>query len=344
VRGVRIAVATVQVPFISGGAEVLAAGLVEALRRAGHAAELVTLPFRFFPDAEVDRAMRAWEAEDLTHLNLYEPDLVVCLKFPAYGLRHPRKSAWLLHQHRSAYDKRDADLSADERALAQRIREFDHRHLAAMRRFTISRRVSDRLRACSGLDSVALYHPPFAPEKFYGGDALPYVFFPSRFEAAKRQELLVRAMALVQSPVGAMLAGEGGQSGRLRELVGELGLASRVRMLGTVGWDEMRTLYARSLAVFFGPLDEDYGYVTLEAMLSRKPVITCTDSGGPLEFVVDGQTGRVVAPEPAAVAEAIDALWADRARARRMGEAGFERYGTLDIRWEHVVEQLTRAA
>jgi glycosyltransferase involved in cell wall biosynthesis len=340
----RIAVATVQVPFISGGAEVLAAGLRDALRRAGHVAEIVTLPFRFFPDAEVDRAMHAWEAEDFTRLNLYEPDLVVCLKFPAYGLQHPRKTTWLLHQHRPAYEARDADLAADERGLAQRVRDFDDLHLKGLRRFTISRRVSDRLRVGNGLDSVALYHPPFEPEKFYGGEALPYVFFPSRFEAAKRQELLIRAMTLVKSPVGALLAGEGGQIGRLRELVGELGLESRVRMVGTVGWDEMRALYARSLAVFFGPHDEDYGYVTLEAMLSRKPVITCTDSGGPLEFVVDGQTGRVVAPEPAAVADAIDALWADRARARRMGDAGFDRYGTLDVRWEQVVEQLTGAA
>src|SRR5947208_3326350 len=87
--------------------------------------------------------------------------------------------------------------------------------------FYFRRRGSDRLRSSNGLESIALYHPPFEPEKLYCHEALPYLFFPSRFESAKRQELLVRAMALVKSPVGALLAGEGGQIGRMRELVGE---------------------------------------------------------------------------------------------------------------------------
>ena len=339
----RVAVATVQVPFVAGGAEILAQGLVTALRSAGHPTELVTLPFRFFPVTEVERAMRAWADEDFTQLNLYEPDVVICLKFPSYALRHPRKVAWLLHQHRDAYDLARADAPPALKACAQQIKAFDDRHLRGLQRFTISARVSARLQEFNALASTPLYHPPHEPERFYGGDAMPYIFVPSRLESAKRQELLVRAMATVRAPVGALLAGEGGQYGYLRDLIGELGLQSRVRLLGAASWDLMRSLYARSLAVFFGPRDEDYGYVTLEAMLSHKPVITCTDSGGPLEFVVDGTTGRVVAPEPAAIADAIDTLWADRARARQMGEAGHARYQALDIRWDRVVARLLEA-
>ena len=328
----RIVVATVQVPFISGGAELLTQGLAGALREAGHATEVVTLPFRFFPTEEVARSMAVWQGESFTHLNLYEPDLVVCLKFPAYGLLHPRKVAWLLHQHR-----------ADEQATPA-IDAFDRRHLAACRRFAISRRVAARLAESTGLAADVIYHPPHDPSRFYGEDAMPYVFFPSRLEESKRQSLLIRAMAHVRSPVAAIVAGGGGQQGALVDLVAQLGLRDRVRVTGAVSWDELRALYARSLAVFFGPHDEDYGYVTLEAMLSHKPVITCTDSGGPLEFVEDGVTGRVVAPEPAAVAEAIDTMWADRARARRMGEAGFAKYQGLGLRWDRVVQRLTESA
>jgi glycosyltransferase involved in cell wall biosynthesis len=336
----RIVVASVQVPFIAGGAEILARGLVDALRAGGHVTELVTLPFRFFPGAEVERAMTVWEGEDFSRLNLYEPDLVVCLKFPAYGLAHPRKVAWLLHQHRAG-DATPEEAAPAASTLARAVEIFDRRHLATCRRFAISQRVADRLAATTGLAADVLYHPPFEPLRFHSAEAMPYVLMPSRLEDGKRQELLVRAMALVRSPVGALLVGEGGQHGRLAALVGELALQARVRLVGAVSWDELRALYAHSLAVFFGPFDEDYGYVTLEAMLSHKPVITCTDSGGPLEFVEDGVTGAVVPPEPAAVAAAIDALWSDRARARRLGDAGHARYGALDLSWARVVERLT---
>lgn len=340
----RIVVASVQVPFVAGGAELLAQGLVGALRGAGHATELVTLPFRFFPVDEVDRAMRAWEAEDFARLNLYEPELVICLKFPAYGLAHPRKVAWLLHQHRSAYDLLPADAPPAELALAQRVAAFDRRHLEGCRRFTISARVSARLAATTGLDSTPLAHPPFEAEKFYGADPLPYVLAPGRLEHGKRHDLLIRAMADVRSPVGALIVGEGGQQAALAALAAECGVAPRVRLVGRVPWDELRALYARALAVYYGPVDEDYGYVTLEAMLSHKPVVTCTDSGGPLEFVADGETGRVVPPEPEAVAAAIDALAQDRAQARRWGEAGHARYRSLDLRWDRVIARLTEPA
>ncbi len=83
--------------------------------------------------------------------------------------------------------------------------------------------------------------------------------------------------------------------------------------------DELIDLYAGALAVVYPPFDEDFGYVTLEAFLARKPVITCTDSGGPNEFVVDGVNGFVCAPNPEALAAAIDQLAARPVARRRDG-------------------------
>lgn len=338
----RVAIATVQVPYLRGGAEALAEGLAAAIGARGHPVDIVSMPFRFFPAEEVARAMRVWEEEDLTRLNSYEPDVVICLKFPAYGVKHPAKVLWLCHQHRGAYDLFDAAKADAEYAkLKDEIAAFDVAHLAHIkRRFTISRRVSERLKSYSGLESTPLHHPPPHAGECHTAAAQPYVFFPSRIEHSKRQELLVRAMPLVAGMGCAVFAGEGGQSGPLRELAEKLGVAGRVRFVGRVTKEELLALYANAAAVCFTPLDEDYGYVTLEAMLSSKAVITCSDSGGALEFMVDGETGLVVEPDPAELAGAISRIFANPSLAARMGRAARAHYQRQGLDWNKVVDKL----
>ena len=104
-----------------------------------------------------------------------------------------------------------------------------------------------------------------------------------------------------------------------------------MRFEGEVSDEALLDLYAGALGVIFPPYDEDFGYVTLEAFLSRKPVVTTTDAGGPMEFVADGVNGRIVPPEPEAIGAAIAALDADRRRAAAMGEAGYERARERDV-------------
>ena len=92
------------------------------------------------------------------------------------------------------------------------------------------------------------------------------------------------------------------------------------------------------------PFDEDYGYVTLEAMLAGRAVVVARDGGGATEFVEDESEGFVVEPEPRAIAERLDALYADRERARRMGVRGREKLRAMNLSWEHVVERIVSAA
>ena len=338
----RVAIATVRVPFLDGGADLHAQGLRDAIAARGHPVEIVTHPFRFFPPGEVRREMAVWESEDFTRLNLYEPDRVICLKFPSYALKHPSKTLWLLHQHRSAYELFDAAAASDdERALKDEVTAFDSRHLAAIpRRFANSRRVAERLARYNGIEAKPLYHPPPLATRHYCARPQPYVFYPSRIEGAKRQELLVRAMQKLSGPGHAVFAGEGGQAGAMRELAEQLGVQHKVRFLGRVGTEELLALYANATAVCFPAFDEDLGYVTLEAMLSSKPVITCSDSGGPLEFVVDGETGYVVPPTPEGIAAAIAEVVAQPAQAARMGRAGKAEYARRVPGWDQVVDTL----
>jgi glycosyltransferase involved in cell wall biosynthesis len=127
---------------------------------------------------------------------------------------------------------------------------------------------------------------------------------------------------------------------RLKETAARLGVAERVEWLGQISEKRKRDCYARSLGVVFPPIDEDYGYVTLEAMLSSKPVVTCTDSGGTLEFVRQRKTGLIARPTAKALAAAFDEIWTERERAREWGEAGRALYESLGISWSNVVERL----
>lgn len=343
----RIAIATVQVPFIRGGAEILADGLGHAIQDAGHSVELIAMPFRFSPVSEIQRSMQVWASENFENLNGYHCDRVICLKFPAFYLQHPNKVAWLLHQHRSVYDLWNTEFTAEfsqtveGKQLKLEITEQDTKALSTFCGiYTIAKNVSRRLKQFNQIDSIPLYHPPEFAEQFYTKPAEPYIFFPSRLETLKRQDLLIQAMRFVRSPIVALLGGEGGQQPYLQNLIEQYELQQKVRLLGRLTDAEKLSFYAHCLGVFFAPYNEDYGYVTLEAMLSRKPVITCTDAGEPVEFVVNGQTGWIVEPEPKAIAEKIDQLYHQQAIAKEMGVAGYDRYHALDISWSNVVQKL----
>jgi glycosyltransferase involved in cell wall biosynthesis len=169
------------------------------------------------------------------------------------------------------------------------------------------------------------------------------LFFPSRLCIPKRQELALEALALTRNPVRLSFAGISDHpdyTDKLQSLARKLKVQKRVEWLGGIDEDEKRERYASALAVVYPPVDEDYGYVTLEAMLASKPVITCRDSGGPLEFVIDQTTGLITDPTPEALAAAFDHVWENRDCAKMWGEAGRARYESLNLSWSNVVQKL----
>lgn len=350
----RIGIATVQVPFIHGGAERHSASLCAALRAHGHEAAEIQVPFKWYPTRTLVDHVLAAKLIDVSEANGTPIDLLIGLKFPAYLLRHPNKVFWILHQYRQAYDLWDLGLSEllhepDGFAVREFIRDEDQRALAdsAGRLFTNSGNVSGRLMKHLGIESRPLYHPPPYASQLRADSFSDYVFAPSRVCEAKRQKLLIEALARTRSPIRLVFAGPPdvpGYDRRLNDHAAELGVADRITWLGAISDSEMALHYARARAVAYVPIDEDYGYVTLEAMLSRRPVITTTDSGGPLEFIRDRQEGLVAAPDARSLAAAFDVLADDAGLAEQMGAAGFERYTAFDINWTNVVETLTQGA
>ena len=162
-----------------------------------------------------------------------------------------------------------------------------------------------------------------------------YLFTVSRLDAPKRIDLLIRAMSYVRGSVELRIAGTGPQEAALRDLAAG---DSRIWFTGFLQDAELAAAYARAHVVLFAPLQEDYGYIALEAMLSAKPVITTTDSGGPTELVQPGITGLVTDPDPAAIGAAINKLLRNRRLARRMGQEGAAR--ARMVTWDVVVATL----
>jgi len=340
-----VVVCEAQVPFVHGGAEVHVRELTRELVARGYRTELVSVPFKWYPKDEILPHAAAWRLIDLSESNGQPIDLVIASKFPTYFVRHPNKVAWLIHQYRAAYELcgtpySDFGHTEQDVGLRDTIVRLDTQMLAECRRlFANARNTADRVAKFNGLKAEPLYHPPRLAPRLQAGRYGDYVLSVGRIESVKRVDLIVAAMPAVERSIRLIVAGDGTQRENVERRAAELGVTDRIAFLGTVDDDALVDLYRDALAVVYPPYDEDFGYVTLEAFLARKPVVTATDSGGPNEFVADGVNGFVCAPEPDAIAAAINRLAADRQRARSLGDAGYDRART--ITWDGVIEKLT---
>lgn len=336
----RIAVCRPQVPFVYGGAEVVADQLVDELRLRGHPTELVAVPFKWYPGTRVLDQALIWRLLDLAAGDGQPIELVIATKFPSYGIRHPNKVVWLVHQLRQAFDYDRTEYgqfseTPEDRATRLAVERFDAVALGEARRiFTISGNVADRLKRYSGLDAQVLPPPP--QKLAYRTDGYgDFVLSVNRLDRAKRIDLLIEA-AKAEPALRVVVAGEGPDRARLEELAD--GLDGRVEFTGRVDADRLADLYASCLAVYYAPRDEDYGMVPYEAFLSAKPVVTTLDAGGPLEVVSDRETGLVVAPDAAELARACAHLAANPGEAKAWGEAG--KAVAERITWDACIEAL----
>ncbi len=347
----KVLIVTTQSPFYSGGAELHAESLKTALVKQGHQAEIAAIPFFWDPPERILDSLMACRLMDYNWNNGNQLDKIIGLKFPAYHIEHTNKTLWILHQHRSAFDLWDSpicDLANSPRGqqIKEAIFKIEEKMLASQERiFANSQNVAKRMKTFLNIDSEALYHPPPQADQFYFESYGDYLYYPSRIERMKRQHLVIEALGLTQEPVKVIFSGKPqdiGYFNELQELAKALKVSDRIEWKGFISDEEKFRLYANCRAVIYPPLDEDYGYVTLEAMLSQKPTITCMDSGGPLEFVDDHKDGWAVEGDPEQIAQAMDEAWKDKSHCQAFGERGHQKYKDLNINWQHVVTQLLK--
>ncbi len=342
----KIALCAVQVPFVRGGAESLCDNLYGELCGRNYEVEYVKIPFKWFPPQDVISHSLIWRLLDLTESNSSKIDGVICTKFPSYLVKHGTKVVWLFHQHRLAYDLAHTqfDNLATCGTLGEIVREKIHRMdntglTESKKVYTISQNVTNRLWGFNQLHGETLYPPPPLMGRYHCGAYDNYIFYPSRLDSAKRQDLVIKAMRYVHRDLRLIISGTGPSQEQYRAIAREYGVADRVDFLGYVSDEQLLELYSNAFCVAYTPIDEDLGYITMEAFLSKKPVITCTDSGGPLEFVRNMENGYIANPSPEDVAEKINMLY-ESDRAQTLGENGYQAMKSMDLSWDRIIDKL----
>ncbi|HCR86383.1 MAG TPA: glycosyltransferase, partial [Alphaproteobacteria bacterium] len=279
-------------------------------------------------------------------------DRVIATKFPAHYIKHDNKVLWLFHQFRQAYDLygteySDLQQSKEGKYLKEVVTNADNQYLPEAKKiFSISPIVQKRLKEFNNIDSEVLFTAASDSEKFFFKEYGDFIFYPSRISRSKRQLLAVEAMRYTKSNVKLVLAGKGDSIEdeiELVNLIEQYDLTSKVTyMRGFISEEKKIELFAECLGGVYLPYMEDsYGFPTLEAYYSKKPVITVTDAGGTDVIVHQNISGLVTAPNAKQLAHAMDTLYNNRETARKLGHGGFDVINKLGIYWDNIVNKLT---
>ncbi|QDV23486.1 glycosyltransferase [Aureliella helgolandensis] len=332
-------------PFIWGGAEFLAEALRTNLQKQGHESEVLRIPFEWDPPEVILSQMLMVRALELPNV-----DRVIALKFPAYLIRHPHKTLWIMHQYRQAYDLYDTDGSNLTGEMGKDIKsvieEADQQAFAESRKlFVNSPTTQSRLQKYSGVESRVLICPVNDSELFSNGKHEDYMFVGGRVNLMKRQHLLLEALALADSSVKLIIAGppdHESDAQRLQEITCRLGLQGRVKLdLRMLSREEYAIYMRNSLCAASLPFDEDsMSYVAMEAATAQKSIVTTTDSGGVLALVKSHVTGWVAPPDPQSLSEVLSDAFRNRATTIEYGQNAKQQLDLLGINWMNTIETL----
>jgi glycosyltransferase involved in cell wall biosynthesis len=343
----KIIIATSVTPFVEGGATYIVDSLGQQLEARGHEVEILRFPLSERYGELLDQLL-AFRLMDLTQ----HGDRLIAIRTPAHLLKHPNKVVWFIHHFRGAYDlwgTKYQGIPNTPEGVAYRdaIVAADNVGLREAKLFCNSGVVRDRLKKFNGVTAEVLYPPLADPHRFYSAGTGDYLLYFARLTHHKRQWLAIESMRYTHSAVRLVIAGcpdpgEEPYVDDMRRAIEKHGLGKRVSLISRwVPEAEKVELFAKCLGAIYFPFDEDsYGYPSLEAHAARKPVLATTDSGGTVELIVNGRNGFVTPADPELIARAMDDLYGDQDRARRMGEAGGERIDELGINWERVMARL----
>jgi glycosyltransferase involved in cell wall biosynthesis len=305
--------------------------LVEGLRAAGDTVEVIELPWRSYPRGLLDnlstatRERLAVDADVLLQDELAHPSLVR----PNGGRTCPIVT--VVHHLRTDEGRRLGPLY---RAVERRyLRTVDAAvcNSEATRRAVRDLGSLDRERTVVAPPAGDRFAPAIDPttiaDRAHGGPLR--VAFVGNIEPRKGLDTLVEGLARLGEPWELTAVGRATDERhhrRVERLVADRGLDDRVDLPGRLPDPELAAVLERSHVLAMPSRHEGFGIAYLEGMSFGLPAVAST-AGGASEIVTDGETGLLVDPdEPAAVADALGSLAADRDRLAELGVAARERY------------------
>src|SRR5919108_2795226 len=322
-----------------GGAEAFYTGLVRGLRQTSHDVDRIDV---VIDESSFEAILASYEK--CANLDLHDYDVVISTKAPTYAVRHRHHVSYLLHTIRAFYDMFHHEFGSRTPAQfrpRRSIHALDKQSLHpdhVRKHFVIGHPPFRRLYEVDVFwhrVKFEVLHPPPALQDFRPPRAGEYVFLPGRLHSWKRVDLVIKAFRHVRQDISLRIAGTGEAEPVLRALAAG---DRRIEFLGRVSDQQLLDLYAGALVIPFVPVNEDYGLIIIEAFRSKKPVITCLDSGEPTYFVKNAETGFVVRPEPEAIAQEINYLIDHPDHGVEMGERGFST--VAHITWDAVIAKL----
>lgn len=303
-------------------------------------------------------------------------DVVLSTQPPSQAVEHRPQVALFYHHLRQYYDLSDVWVeagfanAASHTVCERSVRRLDEPLFAGTSFFLAgSETVMHRLERYNGVGSITevLRAPPLRQVPSVAPNLNGrHVLCVSRHEFPKRTELAVAAMKLVPD-VDAVFVGAGGRLGWVmsedRRWTGmdpadvaalspkeiwlrrhewmpesEVDPRSNVRFAGWTAEDDLDALYRDAFCVIAPAFDEDYGLTALEAMAHSTPVIVCSDGGGLVDTVTEGESGLIVQPDHNAIASAITRLRGDPDLAAELGQRG--RVSVADLDWTTYVDRI----
>jgi len=320
--------------------------LCQALSEAGHEAEAITIPFS--PAiAGVISQTAAYRLFDLRGSG----ELCIALGPFSWAVRHENKRVWLFSRYRPLHGHWNTPYGAVTTShtnviLRDVVRRLDVECMAEAKMvFAASNSVVEALRS-TGIHSTLL-QPPIAscllspPAEVTRGR---FVLAVGRIKDEARLDLLLSAFCETRSAQARLVVtGHRDTTEELEyisALIAECARGNLIELEINPTIPSIRSRIASCLAVVSLPFaDECASPYALAAARLGKDVLTTEDSG---ELARIAPSDRVVAPEPAAIAHAMDHWFENPDAVERSGARLSKQVTKMLPSWSDVVAELTR--